>query len=126
MGSCAVQMVALSAPHLIRKLILAGTAASLPGLDSDVSGIVWPREEPSPEEITILAATTTDEADTEESLAFSFFPHSDFGRAAAKAYWERVLERSVEGEPVMTRTLWCRIQGTRTIAWESCRCPSWS
>jgi pimeloyl-ACP methyl ester carboxylesterase len=65
---------------------------------------VWPREEPSPEEITMLA-TTTDEADTEEALAFSFFPHSEFGRTAAKAYWERVLERSVEGEPVMTRLL---------------------
>jgi pimeloyl-ACP methyl ester carboxylesterase len=101
MGGCAAQMVALTAPSLIRKLILGGTAASLPGPDSDVSGIIWPREEPTPEEITMLATT----ADTEEALAFSFFPHTDFGRAAAKAYWKRVLERNVPDEPLMTQLL---------------------
>jgi pimeloyl-ACP methyl ester carboxylesterase len=104
MGGCAAQMVALTAPTLVRKLILGGTAASLPGADSDVSGIVWPREEPTPEEITMLA-TKTDPADTEEALTFSFFPHTEFGRAAAKAYWKRVLERNVPEEQVMTQLL---------------------
>jgi pimeloyl-ACP methyl ester carboxylesterase len=104
MGGCAAQMVALTAPTLVRKLILGGTAASLPGVDSDVSGIIWPREEPTPEEITMLA-TKMDVADTEEALAFSFFPHTDFGRAAAKAYWKRVLERNVPEEPLITQLL---------------------
>ncbi|KAF2801071.1 alpha/beta-hydrolase [Melanomma pulvis-pyrius CBS 109.77] len=104
MGGCAAQMIALTAPTLIRKLILGGTAASMPGENSNISGIVWPREDPTPEEITMLA-TKTDPADTEEALTFSFFPHTDFGRAAAKAYWKRVLERNVPEEPVMLRLL---------------------
>lgn len=104
MGGCAAQMVALTAPTLVRKLILGGTAASLPGDNADVSGIIWPREEPTPEEITMLA-TKMDEADTEEALTFSFFPHTDFGRAAAAAYWKRVLERNVPDEPLITQLL---------------------
>jgi hypothetical protein len=44
MGGVAVQMVALTEPQLIRKLILAGTTSSTPGAASDVSGIVWPQE----------------------------------------------------------------------------------
>jgi pimeloyl-ACP methyl ester carboxylesterase len=44
MGGVAVQMVALTEPQLIRKLILAGTTSSTPGASSDVSGIVWPQE----------------------------------------------------------------------------------
>jgi pimeloyl-ACP methyl ester carboxylesterase len=104
MGGCAAQMIALTAPTLIRKLILGGTAASTPGENSDVSGIVWPREQPTPEEITMLA-TKTDPADTEEALTFSFFPHTDFGRAAAKAYWKRVLERNVPDEPLIIQLL---------------------
>lgn len=44
MGGVAVQMVALTEPQLIRKLILAGTTSSTPGETSDVSGIVWPQE----------------------------------------------------------------------------------
>jgi pimeloyl-ACP methyl ester carboxylesterase len=83
MGGCAAQMIALTAPDLVRKLILAGTAASMPGENSDISGIVWPREVPTPEEITMLASKIEPE-DTEEALTFSFFPHTDFGRAAAK------------------------------------------
>jgi pimeloyl-ACP methyl ester carboxylesterase len=83
MGGCAAQMIALTAPDLVRKLILAGTAASMPGENSDISGIVWPREVPTPEEITMLASKIEPE-DTEEALTFSFFPHTDFGRAAAR------------------------------------------
>jgi pimeloyl-ACP methyl ester carboxylesterase len=104
MGGAAVQQVALTAPTLVRKLIICGSAASAPGEHSDVSGIVWPREVPTPEEITMLA-TKTEPSDSEEALAFSFFPPTDFGRAAAKAYWKRVLERNVPDEPVMTQLL---------------------
>jgi pimeloyl-ACP methyl ester carboxylesterase len=104
MGGCTVQQIALTKPGLVRKLIIAGSAASAPGSNSDVSGIVWPREVPTPEEFTMLA-TKIDPADTEEAMAFSFFPHTDFGRDAAKAYWKRVLERSVPEEPVMTQLL---------------------
>ncbi|KAF2431219.1 alpha/beta-hydrolase [Tothia fuscella] len=112
MGGCAAQMVALNArPGLVRKLILAGTAPSAPSPNSDVSGIVWPREIPPPEPITVLA-TRTEEADTLEALAFSFFYDTDEGKAAAKMYWNRVLERNVPEEPLILKLL--GLEGTKS------------
>jgi len=104
MGGCAVQMVALTAPSLVRNLIIGGSAASAPGENSDVSGIVWPREVPPSEPITVLA-TKTEESETEQALAFSFFYDTEHGRAAAAAYWKRVLTRNVAGEPLITKLL---------------------
>lgn len=94
----------LNAPNLVRKLILGGTAASAPSADSDVSGIVWPREVPPAEPYTVLA-TKTDEADTLEALRYSFFYDTDHGRAAANAYWKRVQERNVPEEPLILKLL---------------------
>jgi pimeloyl-ACP methyl ester carboxylesterase len=116
MGGAAVQQIALTKPALIRKLIIAGSGASAPGSTSDVSSIVWPRDNPTPEEITMLA-TKTDAADTEEAITFSFFPHTDFGRDAGKAYWSRVLERSVPEEPVMTQLLNEEATKNQTASW---------
>ncbi|KIX04815.1 uncharacterized protein Z518_05686 [Rhinocladiella mackenziei CBS 650.93] len=62
MGGYTVQMVALTAPHLVRKLILS---ASTPSADH-IAGVVWPRE---------------------KALAFSFFYDDDLGRAAFEKYW---------------------------------------
>lgn len=98
MGGCAVQQVALSAPDLIRKLIIAGSGTSEPSPTSDVSGIIWPREIPPPEPITALATASTPE-ETESSLAFSFFYDDVAGKAHAKAYWNRIHERNVPNEP---------------------------
>lgn len=100
MGGRAVQMVALTAPQLVRKLILAGTSASEPSSSSSTSGIVWPRQVPPREPIKLLATAVTP-AEIESALAYSFFYADNQGRAAAKAYWNRVFERAVAGEPRM-------------------------
>ncbi|RDI89043.1 hypothetical protein Vi05172_g1626 [Venturia inaequalis] len=102
MGGVAVQMVALTEPQLIRKLILAGTTSSTPGAESDVSGIVWPQEAPPKEAIAVLAA---EDSETEHALAVSFFYDTEEGRSACHRYWLRVLERNVEGEATMTKLL---------------------
>jgi pimeloyl-ACP methyl ester carboxylesterase len=94
MGGVAVQFVALTAPHLIRKLICAGTTATVP-LDPSVSGIVLPREEAPPGPITALGRSNSAEED-KEALAYSFFDDSPQGRAAFDAYWKRVCERTAE------------------------------
>jgi pimeloyl-ACP methyl ester carboxylesterase len=98
MGGCAVQQVALTAPDLIRKLIIAGSGTSEPSPTSDVSDIIWPREMPALEPITALATAVTPE-ETEASLAFSFFYDDTAGKAHAQAYWNRVHTRSVPDEP---------------------------
>ena len=98
MGGCAVQQVALTAPDLIRKLIIAGSGTSEPSPTSDISGIIWPRETSPPEPITALATAITP-AETEASLALSFFYDDPAGRAHAHAYWERIHTRNVPAEP---------------------------
>jgi pimeloyl-ACP methyl ester carboxylesterase len=98
MGGCAVQQVALTAPDLIRMLIMAGSGTSEPSPTSDVSGIIWPRETPPPEPITALA-TAVNPAETQASLALSFFYDDPAGRAHFSSYWSRILERDVPSEP---------------------------
>ncbi|OAP61005.1 hypothetical protein AYL99_06009 [Fonsecaea erecta] len=94
MGGYCVQMAALTAPHLVRKLILSGTGSWIPSADH-VAGVVWPREDPSAEALRVL-----EEAETREqglkALEFSLFPDNDPGRSAFKQYWERVQERTAE------------------------------
>ena len=80
MGGCCVQMVALTAPWLVRKLILAGTRASQgPTMDTNSmhSG-----------PLAFLSSSNTPR-DIEKSIAESFYYRTDEGRAAAKASWER-------------------------------------
>lgn len=100
MGGACVQQVALTAPELVRKLIVMGTSASQPGPDSDVSGIVWPREMPPDEPITVLSTGTSEES-AFNGIAKSFFYDDEDGLAHAKAYWARVHERRVPGEDLM-------------------------
>lgn len=71
MGGYCVQMVALTVPHLIRRLILSGTSASLPSADH-VPGVVWPREIGSAKAIQVLKDSVTTE-EGRQSLEFSFF-----------------------------------------------------
>ncbi len=101
MGGAAVQMVPLQAPGLVRKLIVAGTTASQPALDETGYGIVWPRDTPPVEPITVLNAEVKTLKESEHAIAFSFFYDTDAGRAAAKSYWNRLQERAVPSEPVM-------------------------
>lgn len=52
------------------------------------------------EPIRVLANAVT-VIEIEHALAYSFFPHTDEGRAAAKAYWSRINEQDVEDEPCL-------------------------
>ena len=85
MGGAAVQMVALTAPKLVRRLVLAGTHTSVPDPTlKSIPGIIWPRETPPTEPLAVLASAVTP-AEVEYSLAFSFFYEDEIDRAAAKA-----------------------------------------
>ncbi|KAF2816649.1 alpha/beta-hydrolase [Mytilinidion resinicola] len=97
MGGCAVQMVALTAPELIRKLIIAGSAASVPTAET-VTEIVWPQVQADPKYIINLNDAVTPE-EVKYTLEYTFFPEDKIGRDAAEAYWKRVLERNVADEP---------------------------
>lgn len=98
MGGCAIQQVTLSASDLIRKLIIAGSGTSEPSRNSDIRGIIWPQESPSPEPITALALVVTPE-ETQTSLAPSFFYDDVAGKAQFAKYWSRIAQRYVPCEP---------------------------
>jgi pimeloyl-ACP methyl ester carboxylesterase len=102
MGGACVQYVALTRPTLIRRLILAGTTATPPGVKAyeSVSGLPGVREEaPRAQVQALTAAETLDEG--KKALAFSFFYDDDIGRAHFDAYWSRLTQRSVEGEDLI-------------------------
>ncbi|EXJ71378.1 uncharacterized protein A1O5_05185 [Cladophialophora psammophila CBS 110553] len=92
-GYCA-QMTALTAPHLIRKLILSSTDSAIPWADY-VAGVVWPREDPSAEALKVLAEAETSEHGP-RALAFSMFDDDDQGYAAFNQAWASVQERKAE------------------------------
>lgn len=93
MGGMAVQMVALTRPDLVRRLILAGTSASRPL--NELPGVVWPRELPPTEPLERLStAISTEEG--KHAIAYSFFPDNDVGRSNANEYWKRISRREAE------------------------------
>ncbi len=94
-------MVALSVPDRVRKLILAGTVASMPSDGADTSDIVWPREPPPPEPFNVLVGSGNAPEEVKHAIAFSFFYDDDDGRAACQAYWDRLHERNVANEPLL-------------------------
>ena len=83
MGGGAAQHVALSAPCLIRKLILAGTRTSK-----------TPNTLRGPREIFLPLANSVTEKEFEVAWAQSFFNHDPSGKAAAKASWNRIFSRT--------------------------------
>ena len=96
-GGMTAQMMALSRPKFVRKVILAATAASKPSA-SDIPGVVWPREQPPPGPFTLLSQAATLD-DGRKALEISCFNNDDHGRTAFASYWGRLHERKVE--PVM-------------------------
>ncbi|KAK1063523.1 hypothetical protein LTR74_009407 [Friedmanniomyces endolithicus] len=106
MGGCAMQMAALTRPDVVRKLILAGTGPSAPSASlttTEISGskgrgtagIVWPRDIPPRHAIAALSAGDgTVASEIEEGITTSFFLDTGAGRAAARAYFERIYSRS--------------------------------
>lgn len=82
MGGCVAQMVALNAPGLVRRLILAGTR---PSVGAGTVGADWPLVERftlAMEEEAVKAAFTE-----------SMFTTTPNGLAQAAAYWDRIHER---------------------------------
>jgi pimeloyl-ACP methyl ester carboxylesterase len=84
----------LAAPHLVRKLIVAGARAAEaePGSDKDS---YWPKNSPSMEHVERLRVAKTVE-EGRESLKYGLFPDSEQGRAAFDAYWGRITARQAE------------------------------
>jgi len=104
MGGAAAQMVALAAPAAVRRLVVLGSTASAPGEGESGAGLVWPREEQLPGPIAALSRGEGEQG-AFEGIAASFFYDDVEGREHAKAYWVRVHERRVEGEPLMLEML---------------------
>lgn len=104
MGGATAQMVALEAPDLVRKLILAGTGPSFyPGM---------PRTPRGPF-LQLASADAAIPDEVEASLAASFYPLTDEGRAAAKASWERISERRERSGYLDAKTAEQQAQGWR-------------
>lgn len=108
MGGIAVQYVALTRPDLVRRLILAGTTASVPGVKKydDMTDLVGRREQPPPEPIKALTNASSESiVEGKKALAYSFFYDDDQGRAEFEKYWSRILQRNVDGEELILTLL---------------------
>ena len=90
----------LTAPRLVRKLVIAGSTPSAPSEFSDISGIVWPRDKPPTEPFKLLS-TAVNPTEIERAIALSFFHDTPKGRVAFQAYWQRRSRRDVAGEPLI-------------------------
>ncbi|KAI9860987.1 MAG: hypothetical protein M1824_002753 [Vezdaea acicularis] len=83
MGGMAAQLVALDAPQLVRRLILAGTG---PSAGEGVGrGPAWAFE-------ALASATTHEEA--EDAFLKTFYSHTPEKQALGKAWWKRINERT--------------------------------
>lgn len=83
MGGGAAQHVALAAPGLVRKLILAGTRTSQS-----------PNTTNGDRSIFFELANSETEKEFKASIALSFFNPSPHGQAAAQASWDRIMSRT--------------------------------
>jgi pimeloyl-ACP methyl ester carboxylesterase len=94
MGGGASQFVVLKAPHSVRKLILAGTRTSK-----------TPNTIHGPTDIFLPLANSVTQSEFEESWTRSFFNHDSYGRAAAKASWDRIFSRTHDRSPHLSPEL---------------------
>ena len=90
MGGCVAQMVALNAPKLVRKLILAATCPSVG--PNTVQGELPP--------FLRLAYAVTPEENEIAMAETYYYPTAD-GKAAAKASWKRIRERQEDRSDVL-------------------------
>ena len=98
MGGAAVQMVALTIPSVIRKLILAGTTASAPSFPPSTD-LVWPREQAPKGPYSVLSEAASLE-EVKNAFAQAWFYTDLVGDGAANTYWNRLSQRKVIGEPL--------------------------
>lgn len=94
MGGGAAQHVALAAPNLVRKLILAGTRTS-----RTRNTIFGPRK------IFYELANSATEAEFKVAWTLSFFNPSQHGRDAAQASWDRIMTRTEDRAPHLSPEL---------------------
>lgn len=94
MGGGAAQHVALRAPDLVRKLILAGTRTSK-----------TPNTIRGPLDIFLPLANSVTEKEFEAAWTQSFFNHDSHGKAAAKASWDRIFSRGHDRSPHLSPEL---------------------
>lgn len=87
MGGATAQMVALNAPGLVRRLVLAGTSASAGGENELVLA------EPGPAQILTVAMA---DAEVEAAMAATFYTGDGRGREEAGASWRRIREGCCE------------------------------
>ncbi|KAI8161134.1 putative aminoacrylate hydrolase RutD [Colletotrichum sp. SAR 10_70] len=87
MGGGVAQILAWDYPHLVRKLILAGTQSAIG------EGVVLP-----PKEVLESAGANNDEPPTLEDMLRLFFFPSDSSLAIGRQWWNRIHERQVTGE----------------------------
>ncbi|KAJ5975742.1 hypothetical protein N7481_009449 [Penicillium waksmanii] len=88
MGGGIVQHIGYSYPQLVNKLILAGTQ---PGIGE---GVTLP-----PREVLESAGANIEQPPTEDDMMYLFFNSSETSLALGHAWWKRIHERNVEGEP---------------------------
>ena len=89
MGGWVAQMLAISSPHLVRRLVLAGTSPS--GGDGVIRGSA---------ELRAMVSAPTPNVWNLENAYRMFFGPSDRSRAAAKPWWDRLQERGIAEENI--------------------------
>ncbi|CQR60385.1 alpha/beta fold hydrolase [Streptomyces leeuwenhoekii] len=105
LGGFVAQQVALDAPGLVRRLVLAGTGpAGGAGIDRPTGGayVYW--------DMARAAIARTD------AKEFLFFPRTAAGKAAAKAYLARLRERVMDRDTPITLSSFHR-QITTILGW---------
>jgi pimeloyl-ACP methyl ester carboxylesterase len=85
MGGFIAQQVTLDRPHLIRRLILAGT-----GPQGGEDMVAYPPE---------VTAQATIEVPTEDSFMYLFFEPTASSQAAGRAFWQRRTSRKDQDTP---------------------------
>ncbi|KAJ6466743.1 Alpha/Beta hydrolase protein [Mycena vitilis] len=110
MGGRCVQMVALTRPERVRRLILAGTDSSAP---QDGRTRVAPPAEP----LKRLARARAGESAAKDAIAFSFFPQDAQGRRAADEYWARVRQRDGRILSLLDKEGGTKHQIAASLAW---------
>ncbi|CEJ55192.1 Putative Hydrolase [Penicillium brasilianum] len=88
MGGGIVQHIGYEYPQIVNKLVLAGTQ---PGIGE---GVALP-----PREVLESAGANNDQPPTEDDMMNLFFYPSETSLALGHAWWKRIHERNVEGEP---------------------------
>jgi len=94
MGGGAAQHVALAAPGLVRKLILAGTRTS-----RTPNTVIGPRK------MFFALAHAVTEEECRKAFALSFFNSDAHERATAGAAWERIFSRTHDRAPHLSPEL---------------------